>query len=86
MNTAQKIAKAEDVLAHARSLGFENAFLTFMDEEGIFYESLEQLSENYAIDESVSASIIITLDEDIGFYLIEDPDDENAAPRIDYTR
>ena len=86
MNTAQKIAKAEEVLAHARSLGFENAFLTFMDEEGDFYESLQDLAENYAVDESVSASVIITLDEDIAFQLIEDPDDENAAPRIDYTR
>jgi hypothetical protein len=86
MKNADKITKAEEVLAHARFLGFENAFLSFMDEDGQIYDNLEELSESYGGDEEISASIILTLDEELSFRLREDPEDETAEPRIDYTR
>ena len=87
MKNSAKIGLAEQVVAHARSLGFD-ACLIFRDEDGYPYDTLYELSEQNGCDpdETITASINIILDEDLTFSLIEDPDDEDADPRIEFAR
>ena len=88
MKNSAKIAIAEQVVAHARSLGFEAACLIFRDDDGYPYDTLYELSEQNGCspDETITASINIILDEDLVFCLIEDPDDEDADPRIEFAK
>ena len=86
MKNTQKIAVAEQVVAHARSLGFEDAHLTFTDEDGYNFDTLEELTEDCGADQDLTATITIVLDEDLTFSLVEDPDDEDAEPHIEFAK
>ena len=88
MKNTQKIAFAEQVVAHARSLGFEHSYLTFTDEDGYTFDRLEELAaENTSgADAPIAVSINVLLDEDLTFFVIEDPEDEEAEPRIEFAK
>jgi hypothetical protein len=88
MKNSAKIAAAEEILATARSLGFEDAYLAFTDDvnEGTLYETLEEIVSEYAVDDSVSVSIHLVLDDDLAFKLVEDPEAEDEEPKIEYLK
>ena len=86
MKNTQKIALAEQVVAHARSLGFEDAHLQFCNDDGDLFDTLEEFAEDHGVDEDVIATIAIVLDQDLAFTLVEDPDDEDAEPRIQFAK
>ena len=87
MKNSAKIAAAEEILAAARSLGFENAHIRFADDfEAGLYDTLEEIAEEYAVNEKVCASIHLILDDDLAFELVEDPDDEDGDPIIEYIK
>jgi hypothetical protein len=86
MKNTSKIANAEQVVAYARSLGFEDARLQFLDENGDLYDTIEELAEGYGLDEPLSAEIHLVLDEDLAFSLTEDPDDDEAEPTIEFAK
>jgi hypothetical protein len=89
MKNSAKIAAAEEILATARSLGFENAYLAFTDDfvnDGSLCETLEEIASEYGPNDRVSASIHLILDDDLAFELVEDPDDEDGEPRIEYIK
>ena len=88
MKNSAKIAAAEEILATARSLGFENAHIRFAEafETGLLYDTLEEIAEDYTPNDKVSVSIHLILDDDLAFELVEDPDDESGDPIIEYIK
>jgi hypothetical protein len=88
IKNTQKIALAEEVVAHARSLGFEHSFLIFTDEDGYTFDRLEELAQENSCesDTPITVSINIVLDEDLNFFVVEYPGDENAEPRIELAK
>jgi hypothetical protein len=89
MKNSAKIAIAEELLATARSLGFENAYLAFTDDfvnEGNLYETLEEIASEYAADDILSVSIHLILDDDLAFKLVGDPDAMDEEPKIEYIK
>lgn len=87
MKNSAKIAAAEQLLSDARSLGFENAHIRFADDfEAGLYDTLEEIAEEYAVNDKVSVSIHLILDDDLTFELVEDPDNEDAEPKIEYIK
>jgi hypothetical protein len=86
MKNATKIPAAEEILAAARSLGFEDAYLAFTNDEGIIYETLEEIAGEHDIDENVSVSIHLILDDNLAFKLVEDPEAEDEEPKIEYLK
>ena len=80
MKNSEKIQLAEQVVAHARTLGFEHSHLEFLDEEeGCYYDTIEELTKSYGAGEQVRASVAVVLDEDLSFSLAEDPDSETTS-------
>ena len=89
MKNSAKIAAAEEILATARSLGFEDAYLAFTDDllnDGTLCETLEDIAAEYAVDDKVSVSIVLILDDDLAFQLVEDPEAEDEEPKIEYLK
>jgi hypothetical protein len=87
MKNIRKIALAEQVVAYARSLGFEDARLQFTDDGGELFDTIEELAEGYGLDESCTAGIHLVLDDDLAFSITtEDPDDEDSEPTIEFAK
>ena len=86
MKNTLKIALAEQVVAHARTIGFEDARIQFLDESGDLYDTIEELAEGYGLDEPCSAEIHLILDEDLAFSLAQDPEDDEAEPTIQFAK
>jgi hypothetical protein len=87
MKNTRKIALAEQVVAHARSLGFEDARLQFTDDGGEIFDTIEELAEGYGLDEPCTAGIHLVLDDDLAFSITtEDPDDEDSEPTIEFAK
>ena len=87
MKNKDKIAAAEEIVAFARSNGFEDAHLQFIDGgSSLGYDTLEELSEDYGCDEPITAIISVILDQELGFSLVADPDDEDGEPEIQFAK
>ena len=86
MKNKDKIAAAEEIVALARSNGFEDAHLQFVDGSGCTYDTLEELSEDYSCDEPITAIVSVILDQELGFSLVADPDDEDGEPEIEFAK
>ena len=84
MRNDRKIALGEQIVAHARSHGFDEAHLQFLDENGELFDTVEEIANNYAPDDSVTIGILLILDQDLTFDLVPDPLDEDAEPIIRY--
>jgi hypothetical protein len=82
MKNATKIPAAQELLAHAKRLGFTKAYLLYDDGTRDFYETLAELADNYTAGATVSAAIHLILDDELTFTLHEDQDE--FEPRIDY--
>jgi hypothetical protein len=80
MRNSQKVAAAERVVAYAKSLGFTNARLNFADEDYNMYDSIDEATEEFGIEDYVCLGLHVVLD-DLEFYLVEG---ENAEPTIDF--
>jgi hypothetical protein len=84
MKNAQKAIIAQQVLAYAKENGFEDAFLTFCDEEGTLFESVEDVARETLAGE-VTVSIHLVLDEELSFLIEEEEEDINdPAPKITF--
>jgi hypothetical protein len=82
MKNAQKVANAQQVLAQAKSLGFEDAYLTYCDEEGTLFESVEDVAREQFAGE-VTVGIHLILDEELSF-LIEGDEETDEQPKITF--
>ncbi len=82
MKNATKIPAAEELLAHAKSLGFAYAQLRYADDDYDFYDTLGELADNYTAGATVSVAIHLILDDELTFTLHEEQED--IEPRIDY--
>jgi hypothetical protein len=83
MKNATKIPAAQELLAHAKTLGFANAQLRYADDDYDLYDTLGELADNYTAGATVSVAIHLILDDELTFTLHEDQDE--FEPRIDYT-
>jgi hypothetical protein len=81
MKNEQKAAIAQQVLAQAKELGFENAYITFCDEEGTLFESVEDVARE-TLDGECTVSVHLVLDEELSF-LVEDEQD-TGDPNITF--
>ena len=77
---SKKVAAAQQVLAQAKELGFEDAYLTYCDEEGTLYESVEDIAGNTLATGEVTASIHLILDDELNFLIEEEPPKVTFAP------
>lgn len=82
MKNEQKVAAAQRVLDHAKSLGFEDAYITYSDEEGSLFESIEDLANDRFAGET-TASVYLVLDEELGF-LIDEEEDSDDPPTVTF--
>jgi len=82
MKNATKIPAAQELLAHAKTLGFANAYLRYADEDYDLYDTVEEVADNYTAGCTVAVAIHLILDDELTFTLQEDQDD--LEPRIDY--
>jgi hypothetical protein len=81
MKNAQKVAAAQELLTFIKTTGgFNDAYLVFCDEEGNLYESVEDVAAD-TLDNEVTVSIEIVLDEELTFNVEEG---EEKEPRIIY--
>jgi hypothetical protein len=83
MKNATKIPAAQKLLAQAKTLGFTRAYLLYDDGTHDFYDTMEELADNYQAGATVSVAIHLILDDELVFTLHEDQDE--LEPRIDYT-
>jgi hypothetical protein len=82
MKNAQKVPRAQQVLDFARSLGFDDAYITYCDEEGTLFESVEDVAkEQFAGEATVGIHLI--LDEELSF-LIEGDEEIDEQPKITF--
>jgi hypothetical protein len=82
MKNAQKVATAEQVLAHAKSLGFDDAYITYCDEEGTLFESVEDVARETLAGE-MTVGIHLILNEELSF-LIEEEEDSDDPPKVTF--
>jgi hypothetical protein len=82
MKNKQKVSTAELVLGYAKSLGFDDAYITYCDEEGNLFESIEDVAkEQFAGEATVGIHLI--LDEELSF-LIEGDEEIDEQPKITF--
>ena len=82
MKNTEKIAAAQSLLTHAKALGFEDAYITYSDEEGSLFESIEDLANDRFAGET-TATVYLVLDEELGF-VIEEEEDSDDPPKITF--
>jgi hypothetical protein len=76
MKNAQKVAAAQELLNFIKTTGgFDDAYLVFCDEEGNVYESIEDVAAD-TLDDEVTVSIEIVLDEELTFNVEEGEEKE----------
>ncbi len=83
MKNAQKVSTAQQVLDHAKSLGFEDAYLTYCDEEGTLFESVEDVAKETFPGE-VNIGIHLILDEELRLLIEEGEEDSDDPPRTTF--
>jgi hypothetical protein len=83
MKNEQKVAVAQQVLDHAKSLGFEDAYLTYCDEEGTLYESVEDVAKETLAGE-VTIAVHLILDEELSLLVEEGEEDSDDPPRTTF--
>jgi hypothetical protein len=82
MKNIRKVAAAQYLLAQAETLGFKDAYITYCDDDGALYESVEDVAkENYAGE--ITVGIHLVLDEELSF-LIEEEEDSDDQPKITF--
>jgi hypothetical protein len=82
MKNEQKIAAAQQVLDYAKSLGFDDAYITYCDEEGTLFESVEDVARETLAGET-TVGIHLILNEELSF-LVEEEADSDDPPKITF--
>jgi hypothetical protein len=79
MNNTKKVDAAQKVLAYAKELGFEDAFITYCDEEGCLFETVDDVAnDNLNSDDDMIVGIHLILDEELTFRVEVDEEGESA--------
>lgn len=82
MKNAQKVPTAQQVLDFAKSVGFDDAYITYCDEEGTLFETVEDVAKETLAGET-TVGIHLILNEELSF-LIEEEEDSDDPPKITY--
>jgi hypothetical protein len=83
MKNAQKVPRAQQVLDFAKHLGFDDAYLTYCDEEGTLFESVEDVAKDTLAGET-TVGIHLILDEELSFLIEEAEEDSDDPPRTTF--
>jgi hypothetical protein len=79
MKNARKITAAQEILAQAQKLGFQDAYLVFCDEEGNLFESIDDAAnDNLNSDDDMTVSVELVLDEELTFRVEADEEGEST--------
>jgi hypothetical protein len=83
MKNAQKVHTAELVLGYAKSLGFDDAYITYCDEEGNLFETVEDVAKETLAGET-TVGIHLILNEELSFLIEEEEEDSDDPPKITF--